>query len=67
MVPDFTFVNQSGKTVHLNQFRGKPLLLTFIYTRCPMPDFCLLMSNNFSEVLSQLQNSPSVFKKAQTC
>ena len=64
-VPDFTLVNQSGKTVHLEQFRGKPLLLTFIYTRCPVPDFCLLMSNNFSEVLKQLQQSPQAFAKAQ--
>jgi protein SCO1 len=64
-VPDFTFVNQFGKTVHLAQFRGAPLLLTFIYTRCPVPDFCLLMSNNFSEVLKLLQNNQAVFGKAQ--
>ena len=57
-VPDFTLVNQSGKTIHLDQFRGKPLLLTFIYTRCPVPDYCPLMSNNFAEVLQQLQKSP---------
>jgi protein SCO1 len=64
-VPDFTFVNQFGKTIHLEQFRGRPLLLTFIYTRCPVPDFCLLMSNNFSEVLKQLQQAPQVFAKTQ--
>lgn len=64
-VPNFTLANQFGKTLHLEQFRGKPLLLTFIYTRCPVPDFCLLMSNNFSEVLRQLQETPSVFAKAQ--
>ena len=46
-----------GKSVHLDQFRGRPLLLTFIYTRCPVP-ISLLMSNNFSEVLRQLQKSP---------
>ncbi len=65
IVPDFTFVNQSGKTVRLSQFRGKPLLLTFIYTRCPVPDFCLLMSNNFSEVLKELKATPAAFDKAQ--
>ena len=64
-VPDFTLVNQSGKSIHLKQFRGKPLLLTFIYTRCPVPDFCLLMSNNFSQVLRQLQKDPRAFAKAQ--
>ena len=64
-VPDFTFVNQSGKTIHLGQFRGKPLLLTFIYTRCPVPDFCLRMSSNFSEVLRQLQTNSGLFANAQ--
>jgi protein SCO1/2 len=64
-VPDFRFNNQSGKTVRLSDFAGKPLLLTFIYTRCPVPDFCLLMSNNFSEILRQLQEVPSAFGQAQ--
>jgi len=64
-VPDFKLVNQFGKTIDLDQFRGRPLLLTFIYTRCPVPDFCLLMSTNFSEVLRQLQKSPKAFADAQ--
>ena len=64
-VPDFPFVNQDGKGIHLAQFRGKPLLLTFIYTRCPLPDFCLLMSNNFSEILKQLHQQPDTFDKTQ--
>ncbi len=64
-VPDFTLVNQSGKTIHFHQFRGKPLLLTFIYTRCPFPDYCLRMSNNFSQVLQQLQKDPKAFDEAQ--
>ena len=64
-VPDFTLVNQSGKTIHLEQFRGTPLLLTFIYTRCPVPNFCPLMSNNFAEVLRQLQKGPKAFEQTQ--
>jgi protein SCO1/2 len=64
-VPEMKFVNQSGKTVRLSQFRGKPLLLTFIYTRCPLPEFCPRMSNNFRLVLQQLQASPSAFANAQ--
>ena len=64
-VPDFALVNQNGKRIHLAQFRGKPLLLTFIYTRCPLPDFCLLMSNNSSEILKQLHEDPQAFEKAQ--
>src|ERR1017187_5007141 len=64
-VPDFALVNQSGKTINLDQFRGKPLLLMVIYTRCPLPDYCPLMSNNFSAILKQLQKSPAIFEKTQ--
>jgi protein SCO1/2 len=64
-VPDFTLVNQSGKTIHLHQFRGKPLLLTFIYTRCPFPEFCPRLSNNFGQVMQQLQKDPKAFSQAQ--
>jgi len=64
-VPDFTFLNQFGKTVRLEQFRGNPLLLTFIYTRCPIPDYCPLMSSHFVEVLRLLRNDPGVFAKTQ--
>ena len=64
-VPDFTLVNQSGKTIHFHQFRGKPLLLTFIYTRCPLPDYCIRMSNNFGQVMQQLQKDPKAFNQAQ--
>ena len=49
-VPDFTLRNQDGRLVRLGQFRGKVLLVTFIYTRCPFADFCPKMSSNFAEI-----------------
>ena len=49
-VPDFKLVNQDGKPVSLGRYRGQPLALTFIYTRCPLPDYCPLMSENFAQV-----------------
>jgi len=39
-VPDFALVNQDGKMIHFRNYRGKVLLVTFIYTRWPLPDFC---------------------------
>jgi protein SCO1 len=59
-VPDFSFTNQNGKTFSLKQYRGKVLLLTFIYTRCPFPDFCPRMSSNFAEINKQLAADPSL-------
>ncbi len=64
-VPDFTLINQDGHKISLNQFRGEPVLLTFIYTHCPFPDYCLRMSSNFAKVLRQLQQNPAVFDHAQ--
>jgi len=64
-VPDITLVNQNGQHIDLKQFRGKPLLLTFIYTRCPFPDYCLRMSSNFAQVLQRLQQNPTALADAQ--
>ena len=56
-VPDFTFVNQDGKRISTNDFRGKALAITFIYSRCPLPTYCILMSKNFSDLASKLKDS----------
>ena len=61
-VPNFAFTNQDGKRVSLDQYRGKVLLVTFIYTRCPFPDFCPRMSHNFAEIYRQLGSDPSLAK-----
>jgi protein SCO1 len=59
-VPDFSFTNQSGKRISLNQYRGNVLLVTFIYTRCPFPDFCPRVSGNFAEIYKQLGTNPAL-------
>lgn len=59
-VPDFTLVNQDGKKIGFKNYRGQTLLLTFIYTRCPLPDYCPLMSTNFAYINKQLQSNPAV-------
>jgi len=58
-VPDFAFINQDGKRISLHQYRGKVLLLTFIYTRCPFPDFCPRLSSNFAEIDNRLRDTGS--------
>jgi protein SCO1/2 len=50
VVPDVALVNQDGETIRLADYRGRALALTFIFTRCPMPDFCPLMMKNFAAV-----------------
>ena len=62
-VPDFSLLNQSGKTISLKQFRGKALLMTFVYTRCPLADYCPRMSRNFADVEKALQADPKLYAK----
>ena len=56
-VPDFTLTNQDGKRISFKDFRGKAAAITFIYTKCPLPEYCIKMSTNFSDLARQLQNS----------
>jgi len=63
VVPDYTLVNQDEKDIRLHNYRGKALLITFIYTRCPLPEYCDLMSNNFAAVNQQLEQQPDVYSK----
>ncbi len=62
-VPDFKLVNQDSKPISLAQYRGKTLILTFIYTRCPFPDFCPRMSGQFAELNHQLAATPALYSK----
>jgi len=60
-VPDPPLVNQDGKTIHLKDYRGKALLITFIYTRCPMPTACPLITSHFARVNNVLAGDPKAF------
>jgi len=62
-VPDFRLLNQSGKIIHIAQFRGKVLLVTFIYTRCPLANYCPRMSRNFAQIDKALAADPALYAK----
>ncbi|HEX9186032.1 MAG TPA: SCO family protein [Vicinamibacteria bacterium] len=46
--PDVSLVDQDGRALRLADYRGKAVALTFVFTRCPMPDFCPLMMTRFA-------------------
>ena len=62
-VPAFELVNQNGKHFNLKAYRGKSVLLTFLYTRCPMPDYCPLMTQNFAAIEKALAQRPEIYSK----
>jgi protein SCO1/2 len=49
-VPDDELVDQEGRTRKLSDWRGRALAVTFVYTRCPLPDFCPLMDRRFADI-----------------
>jgi len=49
-VPDFALTDQTGRRVTLSQFSGKVVAATFIYTSCPLPNYCFRLSNNFGRL-----------------
>ncbi|MGB8013116.1 MAG: SCO family protein [Terriglobales bacterium] len=62
-IPDATLINQDGRTIHLSDFAGKALLVTFIYTRCPMPNFCPRLSSQFAKIHDELKKHPEDYAK----
>jgi protein SCO1/2 len=62
-VPNYRLINQDGKAIRIQDYKGKALLLTFIYTRCQQPDQCTLMSSNFATIDQELQKQPDVYQK----
>lgn len=63
VVPDFVLVNQDGKQIHLSDFRGESVLVTFIYTRCSLANFCPAMSARFSVIEERLQKNKEAIGK----
>jgi len=48
-LPDSDLVSEDGRPLRFSDFRGKALAFTFFFTRCPLPDYCPRMSNNFAK------------------
>jgi protein SCO1 len=58
----YKFTNELGRAVSLNDFHGQALAVTFIYTRCPLPNACRRLSKNFQEAEQKLEamtNAPA--------
>ncbi|HKL88915.1 MAG TPA: SCO family protein, partial [Salinibacter sp.] len=55
--PDLTLTNQNSEPVRMGDYNGKVLVLTFIYTRCPLPTYCPRMSNQFANLQPKLRST----------
>jgi protein SCO1/2 len=53
-LPEYHLVNEHGQEVSLSQFKGNALVLSFLFTRCPIPTFCPLTARKLVETQEQL-------------
>lgn len=59
-VPDGAFVDQDGRKRSFSAFKGAPVVMTFIYTRCPLPTFCPLMDRHFASLQQTLTDDAAL-------
>ncbi|MFT3828482.1 MAG: SCO family protein [Opitutaceae bacterium] len=57
-VPEFALIDQDGSTVTSSALRGRLTVLTFIFTRCPIPEFCPLLARRFAELQNAAAQDP---------
>ena len=57
-LPEVTFLDENGKPVKLSDFEGMPVALTFVFSRCPVPEYCPRMMNQFAAVIAALEKEP---------
>jgi protein SCO1/2 len=59
-VPDGSFLDQDGRKRRFSDFKGAPVAMTFIYTRCPIATFCPLMDRHFVSLQKTLKDDPAL-------
>jgi protein SCO1/2 len=59
-VPDTELTDQEGRTRRISDWRGRTIAVTFVYTRCPLPDFCPRMDRHFKTAQTALKADPAL-------
>jgi protein SCO1 len=64
-VPDAELVDQDGRKLRLSEYQGHALALTFLFTRCPLPDYCPRMAGHFSRAQELLARDPALLEETK--
>ncbi len=60
LVPDASLVDQDGRTRDFSSYQGQAVVITFIYTRCPLPNYCPLMDRHFADIQKAIKADPAL-------
>jgi protein SCO1/2 len=64
LVPDDPLIDQTGATRRLSDWRGRVLAVTFVYTRCPLPNFCPAMDRGFTALQKAIREDALLTARA---
>ncbi len=59
-LPDAALIDQQDRRRSLSEWIGTPTVITFIYTRCPLPNFCPAMNRHFAALQKGLAADPAL-------
>jgi protein SCO1 len=59
-VPDGSFLDEDGRRRSFSAFKGSRVVMTFIYTTCPLPTFCPMMDRHFVTIQQSLEEDPAL-------
>lgn len=62
--PDTTLTDEAGGALSLAGWRGSAAAITFIYTRCPLPQYCPLMDRRFADVQRTVKSDGTLSGRA---
>ena len=65
LVPDAALVDQDGKARRFSDWRGHAIALTFVFTRCPLPDFCPALDRSFARLQEQVKADSALAAKVR--
>jgi protein SCO1/2 len=64
-LPAASLTDQDGRTFSIRSLDGVPVVVTFVYTRCPLPQFCPLMDRRFAEIQQGILATPELRGRAR--
>lgn len=59
-LPEATLIDQDGRPLSLSTLKGRPLLVTFSFTRCPLEEYCPLMMQRFAAIEKATAADPAL-------
>jgi protein SCO1 len=65
LAPETSLVDQTGAALSLADWTGSAAAVTFMYVRCPLPQFCPLLDRRFAEVQRLITEDPALRDRAR--